>query len=168
MGYDETVYCGLILKGDLHGAMEYLSFGKISTGGWTDDNGVINCVKSSYDLTSEDFSVSLLKHEAQHARDLKEFGALPSDELEYRAKLVELIYSVRRNLIPQFIREADSSGGANGHTKAAYRIINGFKNKLNKSTDALYDIPIWQVRQIAEKLFAESSPVNAAADTMGN
>lgn len=137
--------------------IDYLSFGKLGTGGWTDNSGIICCVRSSYDLDSENYKVSLLKHEAQHAKDLKKYGGMSSDELEYRAKLVELIYSSERNLLPQFFREADNSSEANGHATAAHRIIEGFREKLNADAGELDMIPIWQIQKAARELFAESN-----------
>lgn len=46
---------------------DYLSFGELGTGGWTDSDGIINCVKASYDLDSENFKVSLLEQFAREA-----------------------------------------------------------------------------------------------------
>lgn len=62
------------------GWIDYLSFGKLGTGGWTDGDGVLCCVMSSYDLDS--------------------------------AKLVELIYSSKRNLLPRFAADGFRRGGA--------------------------------------------------------
>ena len=137
--------------------LDYLSFGEIGTGGWTDDEGIINCVKSSYDFHSEAFTVSLLKHEAQHARDLAVCKEMPSEELEYRAKLVELIYSVERDLLAQFAREADHSDKNNGHAAAACRILDGFARKLHLSPDELEKLPRGKVQAVANMLFTESA-----------
>ena len=108
--------------------LDYLSFGEIGTGGWTNGDGIINCVKASYDTESENFRVSLLKHEAQHAMDLSKFPCMSSEDLEYRAKLVELIYSAERDMLEQFRREADTSRTENGHSMAASRIANEFSD----------------------------------------
>lgn len=137
--------------------LDYLSFGKVSTGGWTDTDGIINCVKSSYDFDSEDYRVSLLKHEAQHARDLSLWPDMPSAMLEYRAKLVELIYSAERNLLTQFVREADSSDDSNGHFAAVYRIVSEYCKILDKSTDELGMLSIDQVQSVAKSLLDKSS-----------
>lgn len=137
--------------------LDYLSFGKVSTGGWTDTDGVINCVKSSYDFGSENFRVSLLKHEAQHARDLTFWPDMPSALLEYRAKLVELIYSVERNLLTQFAREADSSDNRNGHSAAAHRIVSECCKMLDKCADELGMLSIEQVQSTAKSLFDKST-----------
>lgn len=106
--------------------LDYISFGEVGTGGWTNGDGIINCVKASYDVESENFRVSLLKHEAQHAMDLSRFPSMCSQDLEYRAKLVELIYSEERNMLEQFCREADTARASNGHSIAASRIATEF------------------------------------------
>lgn len=137
--------------------IDYLSFGDIGPGGWADGDGIINCVKSSYDFESENFRVSLLKHEAQHARDLELDKNMSPEDLEYRAKLVELIYSSERNLLEQFVREADASDKSNGHAMAADRIIKGFTGMLGKPLAEIGSIPIIQIQGIAMQLFEESN-----------
>ena len=67
--------------------MDYLTFGRYGTGGWASPDGTINCIEQAYDLESERFRVSLLKHEAQHTVDRKRFPQITPAELEYRAKL---------------------------------------------------------------------------------
>ena len=114
--------------------IDYLSFGEIGPGGWADGDGYINCVKSAWDFESESFRVSLLKHEAQHARDLAMNKDMSSEDLEYRAKLVELIYSSERNLLLGFAQEADNFNKSNGHAMAAYRIVKGFADALGMDT----------------------------------
>ncbi len=99
--------------------LDYISFGEISTGGWSNGDGVIDCIADCYDITSEAFFVSLLKHEAQHAQDLKKYHGIAQDELEYRAKIVELIYSEERDLMADYQQQ---SGDANSHSRAAKRI----------------------------------------------
>lgn len=137
--------------------IDYLSFGDIGPGGWADGDGIINCVKSSYDFESENFRVSLLKHEAQHARDLELDKNMSPEDLEYRAKLVELIYSSERNLLEQFVQEADASDKSNGHAMAADRIIKGFTGMLGKPLAEVGSIPIIQIQGIAMQLFEESN-----------
>ncbi|MCL2854548.1 MAG: hypothetical protein FWE21_02895 [Defluviitaleaceae bacterium] len=73
------------------GWLGYLSFDKISAGGWVTATGC-NYFTDKYNMLSSDFKVSLLKHEAQHFYDLEQFPEMESADLEYRAKLVELIY----------------------------------------------------------------------------
>lgn len=136
--------------------MDYLSFGEVGTGGWTDGDGYINCVKSAWDFESESFRVSLLKHEAQHAHDLKRDKSMSSEDLEYRAKLVELIYSSERNLLPAFAQEANASDKSNGHAMAAHRIVKGFSDALRAKEMQPETIPIEQIQTIARILFEKS------------
>ena len=134
--------------------LDYVSFGALSTGGWSDGDGVINCIKTSYDFTDESFTVSLLKHEAQHASDIELYPEMSSADMKYREKLVELIYSTNRNLLEQFSYEADFAADSNGHALAANRIIEEFA----RLTDAtLKEISIAETQSIARKLFARSN-----------
>ncbi|MBQ7898730.1 MAG: hypothetical protein IJ307_02650 [Bacteroidales bacterium] len=133
--------------------IDYLSFGEIGPGGWADGDGTINCVKSAWDFESERFRVSLLKHEAQHARDLETDKDMSSEDLEYRAKLVELIYSSERNLLQAFAKEADNSDKSNGHAMAAFRIMKGFSDALGADRIHPAAITVEQIRTVARYLF---------------
>ena len=137
--------------------LDYVSFGEVGTGGWTDGDGIIHCVKASYDLEDESFTVSLLKHEAQHAMDLSAYQNMSSDDLEYRAKLVELIYSRKRNLLRQFVHEADRSKANNGHSLAANRIVDGFMQRLRVENKQLDAVSITEIQAISKGLFADSN-----------
>lgn len=92
-----------ILKGFVFRSwMDYLTFGMYGTRGWASPDGTINCIEQAYDFESEQFLVSLLKHEAQHTIDMKQFPGITPTELEYRAKLVELHYSSDLGLLKKF------------------------------------------------------------------
>lgn len=108
--------------------MDYLTFGRFGTGGRTSPDGTINCVEQAYDFESERFRVSLLKHEAQHASDMKMFPKIIPAELEYRAKLVELCYSGDFGLLQKFISEADESKKSDSHAVASARIKREFSD----------------------------------------
>ena len=151
--YSVNLLDGFIMKSWL----DYLSFGKVGTGGWTNGDGIIHCVKASYDFESEHFRISLLKHEAQHVADLELSPHMSSADLEYRAKLVELMYSEERPLLESFLAEADRSDNANGHTAAADRIIEGFSRISKLERDALSGLAIERVQSIAGILFKESN-----------
>lgn len=134
--------------------IDFLSFGAIGTGGWTGSDGMIHCIRDSYDLNSENFTVSLLKHEAQHTMDLTKNANMSPTDLEYRAKLVELIYSSQRNLLPQYLQEADAN--TPGHPQAAARIIEGFRHlHPNRSLESL---PVSDIQATAAILFSQSDP----------
>ena len=106
--------------------MDYLTFGRFGTGGWASPDGTINCIAQAYDFESERFLVSLLKHEAQHTVDMKQFPGITSAELEYRAKLVELHYSGNLGLLQKFLSEADESRASDGHALASARLKREF------------------------------------------
>ena len=115
------------LKGFVfRGWMDYLTFGRFGTGGWASPDGTINCVEQAYDRESERFRVSLLKHEAQHAVDMKRFPGITPAELEYRAKLVELHYSHDPGLLQKFLAEAEEGRAGDSHAAASARIRRGF------------------------------------------
>ena len=116
-----------ILKGFVFRSwMDYLTFGRFGTGGWASPDGTINCIAQAYDFESERFLVSLLKHEAQHAVDMKRFPAITPTELEYRAKLVELHYSGDLGLLQKFVSEADETRTDDSHAAASVRIRHEF------------------------------------------
>lgn len=116
-----------ILKGFVfRGWMDYLTFGRFGTGGWASPDGTINCIEQAYDFESERFLISLLKHEAQHTADMKQFTGITPAELEYRAKLVELHYSGDLGLLQKFLSEADESRTDDSHAVASARIKREF------------------------------------------
>ena len=125
---DKTAeYTVNILKGFVFRSwMDYLTFGRYGMGGWASPDGTINCIEQAYDFESERFLVSLLKHEAQHTIDMKQFPGITPAELEYRAKLVELHYSNDLGLLQKFLSEADESKTDDSHAVASARIQREF------------------------------------------
>ena len=116
-----------ILKGFVFRSwMDYLTFGQYGTGGWASPNGTINCIEQAYNFESEQFLVSLLKHEAQHTVDMKRFPKITPAELEYRAKLVELHYSSDLSLLQRFLSTADKSKTNDAHAVASAKIKREF------------------------------------------
>ena len=116
-----------ILKGFVFRSwMDYLTFGRFGTGGWASPDGTINCIEQAYDFESERFLVSLLKHEAQHTVDMKQFPGITPAELEYRAKLVELHYSSDLGLLQEFLSAADESSANDSHAIASARLKPAF------------------------------------------
>jgi hypothetical protein len=133
--------------------LHFETYGASGTGGWVKrdqppyEDGLY-CVADCYDLKrledDEGFQISLLKHEAQHFADLTNFPELNSTDLEYRAKLVELIYytSVEDCLV-RIIREAvnDSS---NPHEYAAHLILKGLSEQVFDEP-LVHDESRWQI-----------------------
>ena len=120
--YTVNILSGFVFRG----WMDYLTFGRYGTDGWASPDGTINCIAQAYDFESERFLVSLLKHEAQHTVDMKRFPGITPTELEYRAKLVELHYSVDLGLLQKFLSTADESRKSDSHAVASARIKREF------------------------------------------
>ena len=83
----------------LRGASDYATFGHSQIGGWANNrDSSLFCNKGTYQLKSEKFQYSYLKHESIHFVDLKNYPNLQPADLEYRAKLVELIYCTEKTI----------------------------------------------------------------------
>lgn len=103
--------------------IDYLSFGEFGTGGWTNRHeGDLWCVEKRWvnHLDTPSFKISFLKHETQHVDDFLKYPGLSAIDLEYRAKLIELIYSDDENLFFGILRQSDSRDKNNSHTYASY------------------------------------------------
>ncbi len=142
--------------------LDFISFGLIGAGGWVGDKGTLCCVRSSYENGSEEFfNISFLKHEAQHAYDKKKYSNITSVDLEYRAKLVELIYWPDSRKIKEIFRESDASNPDNSHSIAADRIIHSMMDRLFRG-ESVNDESSWndkvdQIQLYALELLKESS-----------
>lgn len=111
--------------------LDYISAGKIGTGGWA-KNGELFCVKDAYKskLDSPSYLVSYLKHEAQHVYDAAHFPAASAVQLEYRAKLVELIYYPNILRFRSFLAEANADDKANSHAYASYLVVRDLSDRI--------------------------------------
>jgi hypothetical protein len=118
----------------LRGASDYATFGHSQIGGWASKmNSSLFCNKGTYQLKSEKFQYSYLKHESIHFVDLKNYPNLQPADLEYRAKLVELIYCTKKTIykrIDEFIMHASSENRENAHPFANYHLICQLSKKL--------------------------------------
>ena len=145
-----------ILKGFVFRSwMDYLTFGRFGAGGWASPDGTINCIEQAYDFESERFLVSLLKHEAQHTVDMKQFPGITPAELEYRAKLVELHYSSDLGLLQKFLSEADESRASDGHSLASARLKREFadtdQTKLSRIQTRALELLHAHTKEMEEK-----------------
>jgi hypothetical protein len=103
----------------------FATMGKHHTGGWAKPEGLyyVNNGSENIDTDSTEFQVWFLKHEAQHLSDYKKFPNLNGSDLEYRAKLIELIYNPQPfNLIEKFLNQSKNDKSI-PHSYAAYSII---------------------------------------------
>ena len=142
--------------------MDYLTFGRFGTGGWASPDGTINCIEQAYDFESERFRVSLLKHEAQHAEDMRRFPGISPTELEYRAKLVELHYSSDIGLLQRFLAQADESRPDDSHAMASVRLKAEFAAADPASLPAIQALALEKLRAHTTEMEAKyAAPHNA-------
>jgi len=167
--YDYTVN---MLKGfNSRSWMAYISFGKIGAGGWASEGGVLNCVwKGERRLKKSIFQVDFLKHEAQHAYDYEHFENMSAVDLEYRAKLVQLIYAVNMESFKTFMLEASKDDPENCHSYASYLLIKNLSKKIF-DTDFQSDMKKWKkqkqkISASALKLLNEY-PIGAEKEILG-
>ena len=145
-----------VLKGFVFRSwMDYLTFGRYGTGGWTSPDGTINCIEQAYDFDSERFLVSLLKHEAQHAVDMKQFPGIAPAELEYRAKLVELHYAQDLGLLQKFLSEADERKINDSHAVASARIRLEFADTDQSSLHSIQERALELLRAHTKEMEAK-------------
>ena len=110
--------------------MTYLSLGIGGTGGWVTKKGC-TYFKHKYDTASDEFNISLLKHEGQHFFDKKSYPKMKSADLEYRAKLVELIYYKDLKRLFTFLEDvSEDAGRENPHKYAATKIVRALSERI--------------------------------------
>jgi hypothetical protein len=124
------------------------------TGGWAKD-GVLFAVRPRYaSLDNEEFQVTFLGHETQHAVDLREFPDLEPWQLEYRAKLVELALAreTRAQVLGKF-SEDQGDDRASPHSYANRRVLLDLRRALRLEMDAdLNEQPVSSIQQAAANL----------------
>lgn len=142
--------------------LDYLSFGATGTGGWATDTELY-CVKELYeeDMDAPSFQISYLKHEAQHKLDMQVNPNMDGVSLEYRAKLVELIYYPNLDKFSFFLLEASDENKTNSHAYSSFLIGRELSKRiLGKELER--DMDAWkgkeeEIKQEAMKLYFESS-----------
>ncbi|MDX1760599.1 MAG: hypothetical protein R3218_00425 [Christiangramia sp.] len=144
------------------GWQEYSTFERYYPGGWATEE-LIYAVGKAYDTTSEKFKISYLKHEAQHFADYKNYPLLSGADLEYRAKLTELIYAQETfyDLINSFVKNASSEGRI-PHPFANHILIRNLSNRIF-GKEFISDIELWKtipkekIRKESRNLLLENS-----------
>ncbi len=112
------------------GWLGFASFGMHHTGGWATKVKLF-AVAPSYDIGSESFKVSYLKHEARHLVDNRLYPSLKGVQLEYRAKLTELVYADKNisKLLENFIVGANKNSHS-PHPKANFEVIRALSSAV--------------------------------------
>jgi hypothetical protein len=103
-------------------------------GGWpVKGKNQIICVDYYYEKDTELFRNSYLKHEAQHVLDKTNYPKLSAADLEYRAKLVELIYledNFYQRLL-EFSSSINATNRAHAHDYANFILLNHISKSFN-------------------------------------
>lgn len=133
----------------------YLALGNYGVGAWVDETNTVYCDIHSYDKESEDFLISMLKHEAQHLMDQTRWPNLSDATMEFRAYLVELIYYQEENRLPIFMGKASLDDPNNEYALASYWICESFANHFG--TDDLGSIPIPEIQAYARQMFDKTT-----------
>jgi hypothetical protein len=143
-----------------YGWSNFATFGMTSTGGWTKKDGLY-CLCAHYDLESERFHLSFLKHEARHYADFTLYPELQASDLEYRAKLTELAFSETDmyGLLTHFFNSANRVDNA-PHPLANWFVIDGLskvllEGKWPAEANAWESIPKENIRKAARLLLDE-------------
>ncbi len=129
-----------------------------SAGGWATDrklSAVVPAYRKDGGLESEAFQVVFLGHETQHFADQNRFPGMASWELEYRAKLVELIQgeTVSAKRLRGFIT-AQGDDPDSPHTYANKRLVADLRAKLGAEPAA---VPRPRLQTAARELLREDT-----------
>jgi hypothetical protein len=108
--------------------MHYATFGKYYVGGWAKKDALY-CVKQAYKVGSPTFNIHYLSHEAQHFSDYKSFPRLIQTDLEYRAKLTELVLTRYPQKFLKKLASESKNDQSIPHSFAAYKILDGLAEK---------------------------------------
>lgn len=152
----------------INGYDEFSTIGDSQVGGWaTKDSATLFCNKGTYELNSEKFKISYLKHESLHFTDLKKYPNLSSADLEYRSKVIELMYCTEETIydrISEFMSGANKADRKNSHPYANYILIQSM-SKLIFNSDFNSDINQWKkvsvdkINKAASSLYESSENI---------
>ncbi|HEU5293570.1 MAG TPA: hypothetical protein VFU71_02160 [Burkholderiaceae bacterium] len=119
------------------GWADFATCGRRGAGGWTTRDALYVVAPRYRSLEDETFRVSFLGHEAQHFADLARFPGMPSWELEYRAKLVELSLAdaTRADLLVKFA-EDQGDDETHPHSYANKRVLATMRTALGLADGA--------------------------------
>jgi hypothetical protein len=146
----------------INGYDEFATFGDSQVGGWAiKESATLYCNKGTYDLDSEEFKVSYLKHESLHFTDLNNYPNLSAADLEYRSKVIELMYCTEATIydnIGLFMSGANKTDRNNSHPYANYVLIKNLSKMLfNSDYESDYanwkKIPAKKINDAATQLY---------------
>ena len=149
----------------INGYDEFATFGDSQVGGWAiKESATLYCNKGTYDINSEEFEVSYLKHESLHFTDLNNYPTLSSTDLEYRSKVIELIYCTKGTIydrISEFVSGANKADRENSHPYANYILIQNlskliFNSNYNSDINQWKKVAVDKINKAASSLYNSS------------
>jgi hypothetical protein len=153
----------------LRGWGYYATCGLRSAGGWANEKGLFAVVPAYKSLQDETFSVRFLAHESQHFADKQAFPNLESWELEYRAKLAELVLADSSQAATlELICENRGMSKDSPHSYAGTRVVEDVTKQLGKQPADLCDQRTLTgpgLRQAAKQVLTEDSQRRTKAKT---
>ncbi len=159
----------------LKGAANYATFGYSQIGGWaSNEDSSLFCNKGTYKLNSEKFQYSYLKHESVHFVDIEKYPNLESADLEYRAKLIELIYCTEKTIykrLDEFIIGSSNETRDNSHPFANHHLISQlskefFNTEFETDISKWKSIPPEDINKVSLALFRKGSELLKANPTL--
>ncbi len=161
----------LIEKYLLRGYNNYATLGAYNDGGWVSTNKRVYCNTGEYNFGSEKFLVSFLKHEGLHFADILQYPNLEGADLEYRSKLVELMYSTEGRictLLENFTLNSSGKDRAFSHAYANHHLLQTlsrtfFDSEYNGDAEQWKSIPCERINAAAKELY-EASREHLAKD----
>ena len=152
----------------INGYDEFATFGNSQVGGWAiKESATLYCNKGTYDLNSEEFEVSYLKHESLHFTDLNNYPNLSSTDLEYRSKVIELMYCTEGTIydrISEFVSGANKADRKNSHPYANYMLIQNlsrliFNSDFNSAINQWKKVSFEKINKAASSLYESSENI---------
>jgi hypothetical protein len=151
------------------GWVAWASCDRSHTGGWAQEGGFA-VVVPGWKLDSEEYRVSLVAHEGQHLSDYRTYPKLSAGDLEYRAKLTELILAdtTQQHLLDAFSAEAKRNRDL-PHPFASYWLVERMRLRLGGDKWGAHSVQ--QVREAAAAEFRAHSELldskgRSAAETV--
>ena len=139
------------------GWSQFGSCNKVANGGWATEEALYAVLPRYKDgIEGESFQIVFLGHEGQHMADKNRFPGMADWELEYRAKLAELVRAdgaLSQKRLEGFISAQGNSPDA-AHPYANAHVIADLTRKLSQSPD-MVAVPVLQ--QAASELLRDDS-----------
>jgi len=113
------------------GWSNWMTCDRTGTGGWVKPEGLYAIVPVYPSLEDESFAVTFLGHEAQHFADNASWEGMPGWELEFRAKLAEVVMAreTRLRVLGRFMQNLGDDP-TEPHSYANRRLLIALRDRL--------------------------------------